>query len=639
MSLEKMVCGVNYTTELIKNNINELIDSALPVNGVKSLPMIEGIFLNVVSFYSEGSMGGGYFKYDSTINKSEHNGGTILSPESLALWDGTNADISTLLDWTGTGTGTGCFVRVGSDQYPDQYQFGAVERVDQYKSIVALFNSHEKTRLVGNCHIETTLNVTKNDLYVDASDAVFTNATNNCFSFNCEDLEFIGGVFDAENKDCETMMRVESGCKSPHIHGQEFKNFNSSTHVKSFIFSEESVSDFVFKNIKGINLTATANGVVGDDTGACRLIHMQVEGADGSLVSPSNGIIEDIYGLNILTEEDADVIHLISNSTTKDFNIKIKNVYGKNVGKRLVKAQASGITVEDAYADAEGNEYPMWSVVSLYKNNSSASRVSLIGSSRCIADSEGENNKISELYGRFFGVIDHNNLGLYSTPFRIPSGSCNVDGVYSRGSNTAADIVPLNGNIGTVNIKNIDVKCKELGISIRCMSTGNGIGAVNIDGFDIESEGAFRNILVAQETGTIGDISLSNGRVLNNNYYHNLQISDADKVSIENLNVNGNGVYSQAIVLQRIRENTRIDRISTNTAPILIFTTSCDNSQITNITGASESGVYLSLGDNHIVGNVFCKGTPASPVRKDSGGFAPTNVKEFNIINMGTVVP
>lgn len=628
MSLEKMTCGVNYSTESIKNNINELIDLSIPIDGVKNLPQTEDVFLNVMSFYSGGSMGGGYFKYDSTMNKAEHNGGTVISPESLAAWNGTNADISTLLDWVGAGTG--CFVRVGSDEYPDQYQFGAVERVDQYKSIVALFNSHEKTRLVRNCHIETTLNVTKNGLYVDASDAVFTNATNNCFSFNCEDLEFVGGIFDAENKDCPTMMRVESGCLSPKIHGQTFRNFNSATYTRAFVFAEEGVSDFVFENINGFNLTAVADGDKNNVNGSVRLIYMQPKTTP--VTTPSNGVIRGIYGQN-LTGEAADVVHLLATSMDTHFNIFIKDCHGKNVSFRVVKVQASGVVVEDVYADAGGNVIPMWSAASIYGNNSSISRVTMVGAGRCVADSEGDGNTIHAVKGRFYNVTHVDGLGLFSTPVKVAKGSCNIEGVDSKGSQQGPTIWSENGDIGIVNIRNIHVECDETGVSVKAVSSGN-IECVNVDGFYIKVAGRFRNIWTTQESGTIGSIDIQNGIAVNSDYWHNIEVLGASSVNINNVTVDGDAGYSQAIVLTTIGK-TVCHNIKTSTAPTLIFATSCNNTAMTNIHGATTNGVYLSLGDNHIIGNVFCAGNPATPVRQDGGAYAPTNVREFNVINMG----
>ena len=123
MSLTKIVCGDNFTTNLIKDNINELIDENVLVkgdvdslkenttlyNGIKALPQIEGTILNVKGFYADTSVGGGQFYYDPLKDKTEHNGGTVIAPEALTAWDGSQGDLATLLDWTGSGSG--CFVR------------------------------------------------------------------------------------------------------------------------------------------------------------------------------------------------------------------------------------------------------------------------------------------------------------------------------------------------------------------------------------------------------------------------------------------------------------------------------------------------------------------------------------------------
>lgn len=52
----------------------------------------------------------GRFTYDGTKDKSLHNVGTVIAPEALEAWDGTESDTGTLHNWVGSGTG--CFVRV-----------------------------------------------------------------------------------------------------------------------------------------------------------------------------------------------------------------------------------------------------------------------------------------------------------------------------------------------------------------------------------------------------------------------------------------------------------------------------------------------------------------------------------------------
>lgn len=88
---------------------------ARSVNSLKSLvaytpTLIDGQKFNVTGFYLNTSVGGGLFAWDSSCDKSTHNGGTVISPEALIAWDGTSLNISTLLNWTGAGNG--CFLRI-----------------------------------------------------------------------------------------------------------------------------------------------------------------------------------------------------------------------------------------------------------------------------------------------------------------------------------------------------------------------------------------------------------------------------------------------------------------------------------------------------------------------------------------------
>lgn len=102
-------------------SVNQLIDTS--VSSLKSLPtspQTDTVY-GVIGFYTGSTVGGGQFVWNPTINKSTHNGGTVIAPEAISAWDGTQADVATLLNWTGSGTG--CWVRLFSVIMP-QY-FGA----------------------------------------------------------------------------------------------------------------------------------------------------------------------------------------------------------------------------------------------------------------------------------------------------------------------------------------------------------------------------------------------------------------------------------------------------------------------------------------------------------------------------------
>lgn len=100
-----------------------LREDLAPLNGIKQLKPLSGIIQTVKGFHADTNIGGGEFIYEPTRNKADHNGGTVIAPEALTAWDGTSANLSTLLNWTGTGVG--CYVRINYDRVKITY-FGAV---------------------------------------------------------------------------------------------------------------------------------------------------------------------------------------------------------------------------------------------------------------------------------------------------------------------------------------------------------------------------------------------------------------------------------------------------------------------------------------------------------------------------------
>lgn len=75
--------------------------------------------------FLDGSViGGGTWKWDAGLNKNLANGGTIVDPSTVGGYDGTISTRDAFLTAQGTGVGSGCWVRNGSELY-SVYNFGA----------------------------------------------------------------------------------------------------------------------------------------------------------------------------------------------------------------------------------------------------------------------------------------------------------------------------------------------------------------------------------------------------------------------------------------------------------------------------------------------------------------------------------
>lgn len=128
MSITKLYAGVegdplNSSGTQIRDTVNQLIDAH--VSSLKSLPtspQTDTVY-NVIGFYAGSTVGGGKLVWLPSASKSLHNGVTYYAPEAIAAWNGTQADIATLLNWTGSGNGV--FVRL-LDGYVTPEMAGAV---------------------------------------------------------------------------------------------------------------------------------------------------------------------------------------------------------------------------------------------------------------------------------------------------------------------------------------------------------------------------------------------------------------------------------------------------------------------------------------------------------------------------------
>lgn len=118
----------------VANTVNLIIDRlgkesyplSLSVESLTELPDLPAVdtVYDVIGFYAGTTTGGGQFVYLPSQSKSTHNGGTIIAPEAIAAWDGTQANLASLLNWTGSGSG--CWVRLAGTLPISPLEFGAI---------------------------------------------------------------------------------------------------------------------------------------------------------------------------------------------------------------------------------------------------------------------------------------------------------------------------------------------------------------------------------------------------------------------------------------------------------------------------------------------------------------------------------
>jgi hypothetical protein len=108
---------------LLSKEESATLKDAVFVDSIKDLSNINTSVNNNVfvrGFYTGTDIGGGLFYWDPSKDKALHNGGTVLDPDRIAAWDGTQSDLSTLFT---VSSGFGCFVL--TSKYIRLSNFGA----------------------------------------------------------------------------------------------------------------------------------------------------------------------------------------------------------------------------------------------------------------------------------------------------------------------------------------------------------------------------------------------------------------------------------------------------------------------------------------------------------------------------------
>ena len=126
----------DYGSANIKNNV-------VAVDGLKGLADIPpGLRRSDLRYESDGfyvgsTVGGGTWKWKADEPKSNHNGGTVVDPDRVVAWDGTQGDLATL--FTAAVSGVGCFVLIS--ERVSLYNYGYIPQENNSIAITQAVNT------------------------------------------------------------------------------------------------------------------------------------------------------------------------------------------------------------------------------------------------------------------------------------------------------------------------------------------------------------------------------------------------------------------------------------------------------------------------------------------------------------------
>lgn len=128
---------------------------------IPTVPEGQRFSVVVLGFYTPGDYGAGIFYWDPTRAKNTQNGGTIVAPEAIALWDKTQAGIEDLILWgdVEVNQGVGCFVRTDPEFYIEY--FGASSAYvynDRVLNALTRWDRHQRAKGYGTYQISGQVN-------------------------------------------------------------------------------------------------------------------------------------------------------------------------------------------------------------------------------------------------------------------------------------------------------------------------------------------------------------------------------------------------------------------------------------------------------------------------------------------------
>lgn len=613
--LEKMECGVNYTTNLLKETVNSLIDQN--VSGIKSLGSLtvyDGMNVSVNGFYVDTVVGGGNFVYDASKDKALHNGGTIIAPEAIAAWDGLQTGLTTLLNWTGTGSG--CFVRSESKDLSVE-AFGAV--ADGVSDSAAPFLSSQNALgcirlLFGMAYKTTALPSTPNLIIKGSNSVIFHSGI--LVDRQFDNLDISGVIFDGQGSNFSRSIRVRGGSivKFRKVEG---KNINSNTFLRVFDFSTENVN-LDLGDMFCSNISAAENAVIGDLNGSCRFIYIGDETA-AALVQPSYGRIINISGNGLLPKEDGDMIH-IQSSDQKLFEIEVSGVSGINIAKRLVKVQANGVYVNSVNCDSRVNPVNMYSVVSHYGKYGSVTNISGVGKLDNGVDTLYPSTKVSGVICINSGTVLSQGAGFKS------AGGCSADNVYSEGFE---HVVGVYANELNTNIKIRDVRGSCTGVPVYIRAQSN-VKRLYITDVDAATSGNSRIVHAAQFGGSSAtfantEISKIRGETT---YFTSISVDNSLKTSIND--VEGNSSSELVYVSGGTVEMYKIKSLGTAQKAVRVNGTT--RAILDKISGGTVEQIRTQGCNNTIA--TTCITSAGIPIIVDEVSNPSTNSQTLNTITL-----
>lgn len=197
----------------------------------------------------------------------------------------------------------------------------------------------------------------RSDVVISAS----LKANQNLFTLN-RNISFKNIEFDFNHGYLKYGIYFNSQLGEVSLKNVRFKNVKDTNSSISTIvvYVLAKGNQLNFQDISFNHMLKKGNGIIGDGAGNLTCLYITDLGTLSEAVGHINNIritnVHNINGDGNIIYEDTSGIYVLTSENDYKNNFKIKNVYGYNFGKRLIKLHASNIKVNNISAYSETND-------------------------------------------------------------------------------------------------------------------------------------------------------------------------------------------------------------------------------------------------------------------------------------------
>ena len=307
--------------------------------------------------------------------------------------------------------------------------------------------------------------------------------------------EFKGISFDFHNHICKGSLFAGKTDKKAkvsdiHVHNIDIRgaSVTNDSYITGVNVTVSNGSSLLISNTSIMNLSSMSDGIIGNSGGNISAIYVSSASGSNSHVLVSNCLFEEIHNYSnrdeIITEDTNGLYVHFDPPCSSNCSIRIKDIIGKNFGKRLIKTDCANVYIENVVGTSITGD--TMSLISINNgkgcnyNNAVVKRIEFKGVANYVVGSGIPNTIIDGLKS-----IITDNSSTYSSAL-FPMSSCYATNLELYGAQQIAFVIETNDPIRIKNVKYDDTMYSHIPYQLSAFITSNA--RLYLDNIDVKTD-------------------------------------------------------------------------------------------------------------------------------------------------------